>query len=132
MKEERYEEEPKSQIEEYGEHYSPQELFFKLARVAKNAGIKIVYYVLILYYSLMYGNLTVKEKSIIIGALGYFILPIDLIPDLLPLGYSDDLSLIVFVVTKMKKSFTEEIRTMALNKLKRYFDNIDEDAISLK
>ena len=26
-------------LEEYGQHYSPQSLFLKLARVAKNAGI---------------------------------------------------------------------------------------------
>lgn len=121
----------KNQIEAYGEHYSPQELFFKLARVAKNAGIKIVYYVLTLYHALMYGDLTVREKSIIIGALGYFILPIDLIPDLLPLGYTDDLSLLVFVVTKMKKAFTEEIRKMAKEKLKRYFDDIDEESTKI-
>lgn len=121
----------KSQIEAYGEHYSPQELFFKLARVAKNAGIKIVYYVLLLYYALMEGDLSMKEKSIIIGALGYFILPIDLIPDLLPLGYTDDLSLIIFVVTKLRKSFTPEIQKMAIEKLKKYFDEIDEESIKM-
>ncbi|MCQ2195511.1 MAG: DUF1232 domain-containing protein [Paludibacteraceae bacterium] len=131
MKNEAEDKEKKMHIEAYGEHYTPKELFSKLARVAKNAGIKIVYFVLILYYALMYGDLSVKEKSIIIGALGYFILPVDLIPDLLPLGYSDDLSLIVFVVTKMKQSFTDEIRTMALNKLKKYFSEIDEEHIKL-
>lgn len=131
MENEMFEKDKRSQIEEYGEHYSPQELFFKLARVAKNAGVKIVYCVLILYYALMYGDLTVKEKSVIIGALGYFILPIDLIPDLLPLGYTDDLSLIIFVVTKMKKSFTEDIRKMAVDRLKKYFDNIDEESLTL-
>ncbi|MCB9018403.1 MAG: DUF1232 domain-containing protein [Prevotellaceae bacterium] len=118
-------------LEEYGQHYSPQSLFLKLARVAKNAGIKIVYYVLLLYYALMYGNLNVKEKSIIIGALGYFISPIDLIPDLLPLGYSDDLALIVFVITKMKNSFTPEIRKMAEDRLRKYFDNIDESSFKI-
>lgn len=118
-------------LEEYGQHYSPQILFLKLARVAKNAGIKIVYYVLLLYYALMYGNLNVKEKSIIIGALGYFISPIDLIPDLLPLGYSDDLALIVFVITKMKNSFTPEIRKMAEDRLRKYFDNIDESSFKI-
>lgn len=131
MENEMFEKDKRSQIEEYGEHYSPQELFFKLARVAKNAGVKIVYCVLILYYALMYGDLTVKEKSVIIGVLGYFILPIDLIPDLLPLGYTDDLSLIIFVVTKMKKSFTEDIRKMAVDRLKKYFDNIDEENLTL-
>ncbi|MCQ2218900.1 MAG: DUF1232 domain-containing protein [Paludibacteraceae bacterium] len=131
MENEMFNKDKRSQIEEYGEHYSPQELFFKLARVAKNAGVKIVYCVLILYYALMYGDLTVKEKSVIIGVLGYFILPIDLIPDLLPLGYTDDLSLIIFVVTKMKKSFTEDIRKMAVDRLKKYFDNIDEESLTL-
>ena len=64
-------------------------------------------------------------------ALGYFISPIDLIPDLLPLGYSDDLALIVFVITKMKNSFTPEIRKMAEDRLRKYFDNIDESSFKI-
>ncbi|HQJ89366.1 MAG TPA: DUF1232 domain-containing protein [Paludibacteraceae bacterium] len=64
------------------------------------------------------------------AALGYFISPVDLIPDLFPMGYSDDLALIIFIVTKLKGSFTPEIRTMAIERLKKYFDNVNEESLN--
>ncbi|HOU68836.1 MAG: DUF1232 domain-containing protein [Paludibacteraceae bacterium] len=130
MEEEKEEQNLWEKLESYSKDYSPQELFSKLTNVAKKAGIKIVFYVLLLYYSLVYGNLSLKEKSIIIAALGYFISPVDLIPDLFPMGYSDDLALIIFIVTKLKGSFTPEIRTMAIERLKKYFDNVNEESLN--
>ncbi|HOI26763.1 MAG TPA: DUF1232 domain-containing protein [Paludibacteraceae bacterium] len=130
MEEEKEEQNLWEKLESYSKDYSPQELFSKLTNVAKKAGIKIVFYVLLLYYSLVYGNLSLKEKSIIIAALGYFISPVDLIPDLFPMGYSDDLALIIFIVTKLKGSFTPEIRTMAIERLKKYFDDVNEESLN--
>ena len=57
MEEEKEEQNLWEKLESYSKDYSPQELFSKLTNVAKKAGIKIVFYVLLLYYSLVYGNL---------------------------------------------------------------------------
>ena len=41
-------------IAQYQEHYSESGLFAKIGKVCKKAGIKAIYYVLLLYYVLMY------------------------------------------------------------------------------
>ena len=57
----------------------------------------------------------VKHKAYIIGALGYFILPIDLIPDgILPvIGFTDDIAVMTLVISMIKDSITPEIKARA-------------------
>jgi hypothetical protein len=51
---------------------------------------------------------------IIVGALVYFLSPIDSIPDLLgPLGFSDDIAVITLVYSQMKTYLTEDIKERA-------------------
>ena len=40
-------------IEQYQEHYSESGLFSKIGKVCKKAGMKAIYYVLLLYYAPM-------------------------------------------------------------------------------
>lgn len=48
-------------------------------------------------------------KVIAIGALAYFIMPLDAIPDIVPiLGFTDDAGIIVAALGSMKKHITEE------------------------
>lgn len=83
-------------IEKYQGNYSESGFWNKVKKVALKAGAKVIYVALILYYELADPNVSPKEKAIIIGALGYFILPLDLIPDAIPvLGFSDDLAALV-------------------------------------
>ena len=43
-----------------------------------------------------------SDKTIIIGALGYLISPIDVVPDAVPIaGLADDLSVLLFVLKKV-------------------------------
>lgn len=77
----------------YGCYFSTSELWNKIKNVAQKAGIKVVYAVLLLYYVATDGNVPAGDKAKIWGALGYFILPIDLIPDITPIvGYTDDMT----------------------------------------
>ena len=71
-------------IEKYQGNYSESGFWNKVKKVALKAGAKVIYVALILYYELADPNVSPKEKAIIIGALGYFILPLDLIPDAIP------------------------------------------------
>ena len=61
-------------------------------------------------------------KSIILGALGYFIFPIDAIPDVLvPLGYTDDLGVLAAAVTAVAMHITPEVKQQATDKLAAWF-----------
>lgn len=59
-------------------------------------------------------------KTTIMGALGYFISPLDAIPDITPfVGYSDDLGILVAAVaTHIKDEHVEK----AKETLKKWFD----------
>ncbi|MBO5828676.1 MAG: DUF1232 domain-containing protein [Paludibacteraceae bacterium] len=115
------------EIVKYEKYYSKEQLLKKLKDCGKIVGKKLLNYVLTLYYALWEGSLSVKEKGMIIGALGYFILPIDVVPDfMLPIGYTDDLTLLTYVFTKLKSAVTPEIK----NKAKLKVDELLGDSSS--
>ncbi len=61
-------------------------------------------------------------KALIIGAIGYIILPIDLIPDVTPvLGYTDDLATVAGVVAGVA-AYTN----FSLQELDRYIDTLEK------
>lgn len=67
-------------------------------------------------------SITMSQVSVIVGALGYFILPLDLIPDLVPLlGFSDDLAALVACVKALVSSITPKIKEKAKRKLETWF-----------
>ena len=113
-------------LKKYEKEYSESELWEKIGEVAKMAGLRVIYYVLLLYYSLQSDTVSLKEKALIIGALGYFILPVDLVPDfIIGLGYGDDAAALVAVV-KMLENLNDDIKAQAKNKLKTWFEDFDE------
>ena len=96
----------------------------KISRVAKRAGAKFVYVSLILYYTLQSDNVSLKDKAIIIGALGYLISPLDIIPDAIPIaGLGDDLAVLLYVLKKVWGDVPESVREKAHAKLSKWFDN---------
>ena len=66
----------------YSGKFSKKELAEKLTRIAKRAGAKLVYAALdIFYYTLQSDKVSKSGETIIIGALGYMISPLDVISD---------------------------------------------------
>ena len=77
-------------------------------------------------------NTPAKYKAVIAGALGYFILPIDLIPDFIPIaGYTDDLAALVWGVYCVIKSITPEVKAQAAAKLHEWFGQFDDHELDL-
>ena len=110
-------------LQRYEAEYSERGLFDKLSSVAKKAGLKVVYSALILYYALQSPKISVKEKALIIGALGYFILPMDLVPDVIAgAGFLDDAAALLAVI-KMLTCIDDEVKRQAKELLKRWFDD---------
>ncbi|HBH08218.1 MAG TPA: hypothetical protein DDX40_02295 [Rikenellaceae bacterium] len=119
-----------SNIEQYQGNFSESGFWNKVKKVAQKAGAKVIYVALILYYELMDPNVSPKEKAIIIGALGYFILPIDLIPDAIPVaGFTDDLAALMAAYAYVKVHLTPEVRFRAQSKMSEWFDIRDFNAI---
>ena len=117
-------------LENYQENYSESKLQRKLTSVARWAGAKVVYAVLLLYYVLRNPNVSMADKSKIYGALGYFILPTDIILDFIPLaGYSDDMAAIMWAIHTVRRNITPEIKSQAKEKLGEWFDSYNEKKI---
>ena len=116
--------------EKYHDNYNENSFLDKIKAFARKAGIKLIYLALLLFYTLQSGNLSLKDKAIIYGALGYFILPIDLIPDWIPvIGLSDDFGTLMYAYKRIKENITDEIREKAEIKLMEIFGNFDKAEI---
>lgn len=110
-------------LKKYEGLYSEESLMTKISRFAKKAGLNTTYYVLLLYQMLISGKTPLKYKAIVIGALGYFICPIDLIPDIMiGTGFLDDASILMFALTTISDSITPEIRMDARKRLHQIFE----------
>lgn len=107
------------EIEKYGSHYSEEKFWKKITRIAKKAGATVLRPVFQLYYMLQSNEVPIKHKAYIVGALGYFILPFDIIPEsILPLiGFADDIAVMAFVLKIVEESMTAEIKEMADTKV---------------
>ena len=82
---------------EEGEEYVEQGLWTKVEKVGKK--ISFARDVMALYKYMTSSYISWHRKAIVVGALVYFIAPIDTIPDIAPLiGYLDDLGVITAVL----------------------------------
>jgi uncharacterized membrane protein YkvA (DUF1232 family) len=104
---------------DYGPHYSETGLRAKLARYAKAAGKHVIERVLWLFYAAKDPKMPLGTKAAIYSALGYFILPIDALPDVLPvLGYTDDMGVLAGALALCAAYVTPQVKARAREKLK--------------
>lgn len=107
----------------YANKFSQSEFAEKIARIAKRAGAKLVYAALILFYTLQSDKVSTKDKAIIIGALGYLISPLDVVPDAIPIvGLGDDLAVLVYVLKKVWTDVDPAVQAQARERLSKWFD----------
>ena len=107
----------------YANKFTQKDFVEKISRIAKRAGAKLVYAALILYYTLQSDKVSKADKAIIIGALGYMISPLDVIPDAIPIaGLTDDLAVLLYVLKKVWTGIDPEIVDQARTKLSKWFD----------
>lgn len=110
-------------FQKYADKFSQKEFFEKIQRIAKRAGVKLVYVSLLLYNLLLSDKLSLKDKALIIGALGYLISPLDFMPDAIPIaGLGDDLTVLLYVLHKVWHSIDTDIKQQARDKLSQWFD----------
>ena len=105
-------------------------LFDKVKKYAVKAGIKLVYVVLLLYHTLQKDNVPLKAKAAIIGALGYFITPFDIIPDFLPIiGYTDDFGALMMALGTVSMYIDAEVKNKAQAQIISWFGEASESDI---
>lgn len=114
----------------YEKHFSESELWNKIAKIGKSIGAAIIYPVLLLFNLLKSSETDLKEKTMIIGALGYFILPVDLIPDAIPTaGFTDDLAALGAIIRALASCITIKLQNESKQKCHELLGDIDDRAI---
>ena len=121
----------KQQIDKFAKSYNNAEFFKKITAVAKKAGTKLVYAALLLYYASLDKNIPIKDRALIIGALGYFILPVDFIPDALPLGFTDDMAALTYVLKTVWGNLTPEVHQRARHRLEEWFGPVSDSDLRI-
>lgn len=112
------------EIKNYQEHYTEKSFFSKIIKYGKFLGKGLLTKIILLYYVFKDKKTPDWVKTTIIGALGYFILPLDLIPDLVPIaGFSDDFATILSAVSIISSHITAEHKYMADITVRDIFEN---------
>jgi uncharacterized membrane protein YkvA (DUF1232 family) len=106
----------------YTSYFTDAAFWSKLGSSAVDAGREVVLKALMLYYAMIDDNTPVWAKGVIAGALGYFILPVDAIPDFTPvIGYSDDLGVLAAALATVALHVTVTHRRRAEETLGQWF-----------
>lgn len=106
----------------FSKNYSEDGFWSKVVKYAKTAGQEVIEKALWLYYAAQNSQTPAWAKATIYGALGYFILPIDAIPDVLPAaGYTDDLGVLAAAIGAVSIYITEDVKRQASAKLLDWF-----------
>lgn len=117
-------------LQKYKDEYSDSKLMTKLKRFAKAAGLKVVYMVLLGKELMSSPNVPLQTKVIIAGALGYFIMPIDMIPDLLiGVGYTDDAAALLAAIVAATAYIDDDMKSRAKEKLHLWFGKFDDEEL---
>ena len=112
--------------DKYQKYFSDDQFWGKVKKLVRKAGIKIVYIALLLYYVMRNPATPKADRTKILGALGYLLLPTDLIPDFLPVaGYTDDLAALSWALYSVAKNITPEVKIQARQKLGEWFEDYD-------
>jgi len=106
----------------YNESYSETRFWRKLSRFAVSAGREVVEKALFLFYAAQRPETPAWAKAVAVGALGYFILPADALPDIAPvIGYTDDLGILGLALATIAVYVDDGVRWRTQKTLKRWF-----------
>lgn len=103
--------------------FSESSLFEKLARYGRTAGREVVERVLWMWFATRRPDLPVWARTTVYAALAYFVLPLDALPDLLPVvGYTDDIGVLSYALLTIASYVDADVKRRTAGLLSRLFD----------
>ena len=96
----------------YAKHFSNR-AFWKKVKSLPRTYRDLIYYAKLLWYVMQDPDVPVVLKTAAVGALGYLISPVDLMPDMLPSGFVDDLAVVMSVLKMLDAHVTPDMRRRA-------------------
>lgn len=115
----------------YRKYFEAGRFWKKLSGLARTAGTRSVYTALLLYYAYERKETPTWAKRVVLGALGYLIMPFDALPDLTPvLGYTDDLAVLAAGLTTVAAYINEDVRRNARTKLQTWLPGAREEDLA--
>lgn len=102
--------------------YSDESFWAKLQKFALTAGREVVEKALTLYYTAQNPNVPAWAKTVVVGALTYFISPVDAIPDILVgIGFTDDLGVLLAAIATVSVYIDAKTKEKAQQKMSDWF-----------
>lgn len=119
-----------TQADRFSKLYTESGFQDKLKTFGTKVGSNVLYPVILLYSALSSPKASIKDKLTITAALGYFILPADLIPDILVgIGYADDLAAITAALAVIKHLMTPEVFEQTSATIRKIFGTVDNNEL---
>lgn len=104
------------------DHYTPVSFWSKVRRFGTALGHRTLRIVFTLYHCLQDPDTPAWAKTTILAALGYFILPADLVPDLIPgAGLADDAAALASALAVTATHVKPEHRERARRQVEQWF-----------
>ncbi len=105
----------------YEKYYDESNFLTKLRKLVFRLGEEVAIHVLMLWFLLISGKVPLKTRILIMAALGYLVLPADLVSDFIPaLGFTDDVAFLTYAFNQTSRYMDESIRKKAVEKLQRW------------
>ncbi|EKO3836263.1 DUF1232 domain-containing protein [Vibrio harveyi] len=104
---------------------APDEKTFwrKMKNSVKKAGEEIAVMGIKSWLAMADSNTSVRHKAILGGALAYFVLPTDMVPDVLAgVGFTDDMAALTLAANSVGNAITDEHEEQAREKLSSMSD----------
>ena len=118
---------PGEWIEKSKTYFSMNSFILKIRSNLQHISLQSVYGMLLLFYTFREKSTPIWAKNIVVGVLGYFINPLDLMPDLTPfIGYTDDLGLLAFGLVTIAAYISQPIRDKAKARMTKMYGQVDE------
>lgn len=121
----------KEKLKQYQSQFSESAFWNTLRTRARKLGVSVVYAALLLYYAYRRKETPPWAKRIVLGVLGYLLMPLDMLPDLTPIiGYTDDVGMLSFGIVTIAAYINADIKAQAREQLRKWFGDYDENDLT--